>query len=217
MYNSINDSNSSNRYDIINQVFKLFGILWIVTGLGLILGQFLPNWISLPIGFLTLGILIVTSFMKVNKKLGIKVSIIIAFLIGISLNSIVTHYIGMLGNSVVLAVFGTTAIVFGVTGFIGMKTKKDLMGWGNILFISLIVLVIFSLISIFVPFSNTLVLILSGVGVLLFSLFNVYEMNKLAKGHVSEEEVGFAALNLYLNFVNIFLDLLRIAGILSED
>ena len=176
MYNSVNEVSSNNRYDIMNQVFKLFGILWLVTGIGLIVGQFLPNWVSLPIGFLTLAILIITSFMKMSKKLGIKVGIIIAFLIGISLNSLVTYYIGTLGNSVVLAVFGTTAIVFGVTGFIGMKTKKDLMGWGNILLISLIVLVVFSLLAIFIPFSNTLVLILSGAGVLIFSLFNIYEL-----------------------------------------
>lgn len=209
-------STTNNRHDVLNQIFKWFGVMWLLTGIGLFVGELIPDIFIVPISILTLVILIVTMFMKKSKKLGIGVGLVVSFLMGITLNVTVSSYAGALGNSVVLAVFGATAVTFFLTGLIGYRTRKDLSNWGTILFVVLIALVVFGLISIFVPFSSTITLIVSAIGVVLFSLYNVYEMNLIAKGRVNEEDVGIMALNLYLNFINIFLYLLRLVSSLSR-
>lgn len=205
-----------NRYNTLEEVMKWFIIFWVSTVVGMFVGGYLPEAVMLPLSIATLVILIVSSFLRKSKKGGIKLGLLISFLIGITLRFSVGYYVGALGGTVVLMVILSCAVFFSILAFIGFKLRKDLTSWGNILFIILIGLVIFSLVGFIVPFSDILVLVLSGVGFIIFSLFTVFDMNRIAKGHVREEDIGIVALGLYLNLVNMILDALRFIGILSD-
>ena len=119
----------------------------------------------------------------------------------------------------VASTFFVTAGTFGIMSLIGYFTKKDLSKFGGILFMLLIGLVIATLVNIFWA-NDTLYWITTYSGVLIFVGLTVYDTNKIKRmleGSYGEDEVTqklalMGALTLYLDFINLFLYLLRILG-----
>lgn len=192
-----------------NKVLRFFTLLWLVTIIGLLIGTVIPQSLIMPISIVTLVLLVLMMFSRTMRRLGRFVSIIVALLTGITMYSLLNFYLGALGGGLVLLVFGTTAIIFVAAGLIGFFSKKDFSSWGNILFIILIGLVVFSLIAIFVDFSDLIWVIVSGLGVILFTVYTMVDMNRVAKHPIHDEDVPMIALNLYLDFINLFQNLLR--------
>lgn len=116
-------------------------------------------------------------------------------------------------------VFFITAGTFAVMAFIGYVTKTDLSKMGKILFMALIGIIIATVVNLFVK-SSGLDMILSYVGVLVFVGLTAYDTQKIKQmlwqaGDVSENSQKVAllgALSLYLDFINLFLYLLRLFG-----
>lgn len=116
-------------------------------------------------------------------------------------------------------VFFITAGTFAVMAFIGYVTKTDLSKMGKILFMALIGIIIATVVNLFVK-SSGLDMILSYVGVLVFVGLTAYDTQKIKQmlwqaGNVSENSQKVAllgALSLYLDFINLFLYLLRLFG-----
>ena len=116
-------------------------------------------------------------------------------------------------------VFFITAGTFAVMAFIGYVTKTDLSKLGKILFMAFIGIIIATVVNIFVK-SSGLDLILSYLGVLVFVGLTAYDTQKIKQmlwqaGDMSETSQKIAllgALSLYLDFINLFLYLLRIFG-----
>ena len=122
--------------------------------------------------------------------------------------------------SSVAQVFGITAATFAVMALVGTTTKRDLSGLGNMLFMGLIGLIIASVVNLFWA-NDILYWICSYAGVLIFVGLTAYDANKIKKmflaiGGEDPEMVGrvavLGALSLYLDFVNLFLYLLRLFG-----
>lgn len=118
----------------------------------------------------------------------------------------------------VAAVFFITAGTFGVTAAYGYTTKADLSKWGSILFMALIGLIIASVVNMFLQ-STAVMWVLTYAGVLIFVGLTAYDMQRLkqmAHSLTDEETVSkfavLGALTLYLDFINLFLNLLRIFG-----
>ncbi len=119
----------------------------------------------------------------------------------------------------VASTFFVTAGTFGIMSLIGYFTKKDLSKLGGILFMLLIGLVIGTLVNIFWA-NDTLYWITTYAGVLIFVGLTVYDTNKIKRmleSSFCEDEVTqklalMGALTLYLDFINLFLYLLRILG-----
>ncbi|MBR4962708.1 MAG: Bax inhibitor-1/YccA family protein [Muribaculaceae bacterium] len=119
----------------------------------------------------------------------------------------------------VASTFFVTAGTFGIMSLIGYFTKKDLSKFGGILFMLLIGLVIATLVNIFWA-NDTLYWITTYAGVLIFVGLTVYDTNKIKRmleSSYGEDEVTqklalMGALTLYLDFINLFLYLLRILG-----
>lgn len=116
------------------------------------------------------------------------------------------------------SVFLIAALMFVVSGVIGISIKKDLSAMGHFFMLALIGLIILSIATIFFPGFNFIV---SIIGVILFSGLTAYDMQKMKNIHasaynMSDEAVSkysiIGALTLYLDFINIFLFLLRIFG-----
>jgi FtsH-binding integral membrane protein len=137
-----------------------------------------------------------------------------AALSGITLSTIFLAYTaGSIASTFVVA-----AGTFAVTAVYGYATKRDLTSWGSLLFMFLIGLVIAQVVNMFIG-SSTLYWTTTVIGIGLFVGLTAYDAQKIknmATGSysVEEEQKGaiFGALMLYLDFVNLFLFLLRIFG-----
>jgi FtsH-binding integral membrane protein len=116
-------------------------------------------------------------------------------------------------------VFFITAATFGVMAFIGYTTKTDLTSMGKILFMALIGIIIATVVNIFVG-STGLQTVVSYLGVLIFVGLTAYDSQKIKRmlyDYEGNDEGGqklalVGALTLYLDFINLFIYLLRILG-----
>ncbi|QDR79558.1 Bax inhibitor-1/YccA family protein [Sporomusa termitida] len=133
---------------------------------------------------------------------------------GLTLASIFLVYT----NESIATVFFITAGTFGATAAYGYTTKADLSKWGSILFMALIGLIIASVVNMFLQ-SPAMMWVLTYAGVLIFVGLTAYDTQRLKQMAYSlddEETVGkfavLGALTLYLDFINLFLYLLRIFG-----
>lgn len=198
------------------KVLRFFTLLWALTAVGLFIGVFIPPALVMPISIVTLIILVIFMFSRTARRMSKWLSSLFAVLTGITLYSLLNFYIGSLGGGLVIAIFGTTAAIFIITGFIGYNIKANLAGLGKILLIVLIGLIIFSIITIFVGFSDIIMVIASAIGVLLFVVYTFYDMNQLRHQHISDEDVPLVALNLYLDFINLFRELLSLVYYLKN-
>ena len=120
------------------------------------------------------------------------------------------------------ATFFVTSGMFGAMGLYGWMTRRDLTGVGSFCFMGLIGLIIASIVSIFVS-NPALYMAISVIGVLIFVGLTAYDMQKIkllaaaVGGGEFDSETGrkaavIGALQLYLDFVNLFLYLLRLFG-----
>ena len=111
--------------------------------------------------------------------------------------------------------FAVTATMFGAMSIYGYVTKKDLTSWGSFLFMGLIGVVIASLVNIFLR-SDAVSWVVSAIGVIVFTGLTAYDTWKLkelaAAGHEGRKPAILGALTLYLDFINLFLMLLRFMG-----
>ncbi len=113
--------------------------------------------------------------------------------------------------------FFITAGVFGAMSVYGLFTTQNLAKWGSILFMALIGLIICSLVNIFLH-SDTMGWIISGAGVLIFVGLTAWDtqqirnMAAMAPAESAGRLATIGALNLYLDFLNLFLFLLRFFG-----
>ncbi|PMC25542.1 hypothetical protein CJ231_01845 [Hoylesella buccalis] len=117
-------------------------------------------------------------------------------------------------------VFFITAGTFGVMAAYGYFTKRDLSSWGKLLLMALIGLIIATLVNVFLVKSTGFDLILSYAGVLIFVGLTAYDTQKIKQMLAMQTDMGegaqkvalLGALSLYLDFINLFLYLLRIFG-----
>ncbi|MBQ6199804.1 MAG: Bax inhibitor-1/YccA family protein [Prevotella sp.] len=121
--------------------------------------------------------------------------------------------------SSIASVFFITAGTFAVMAVIGYTTKKDLTSMGKILFMALIGIIIATVVNIFLK-STGLQMIVSYLGVLIFVGLTAYDSQKIKQMLLMAPDAGegaqkialLGALSLYLDFVNLFIYLLRIFG-----
>jgi len=151
--------------------------------------------------------------MSASKAKG--VFVLYAGLTGMTLASVFLMYTPASITSTFLVTSGT----FGAMSFYGYTTKKDLTSWGSFLFMGLIGIIIASIVNIFLN-SPMIYWIVTYAGVLIFVGLTAYdtqkikEMNILGNEGTDEDtkEAISGALTLYLDFINLFLLLLRIMG-----
>ena len=163
-----------------------------------------------------LGIVLYMSF-GINKMSSSKAQTvfwIFAALMGLSLSWILLVYTG----KSVARVFFITSATFGAMSLYGYTTKRDLTKLGSFLMMGLIGIIIASLINIFMK-SSMMYFVISILGVLIFVGLTAYDTQKIKNMYVesdSGELIGkkavMGALTLYLDFINLFIMLLRLFG-----
>lgn len=208
----------------MTRVFAIMGIGLTITGLTafgvsqsdqlftMIFGSGL-KWVVM---FAPIAIVFLLSFgiNRMSYNISALVFGLYSFLMGLSLSVIFKAYtIESIGST-----FFISAGMFGAMAFIGATTKRDLTKMGSILMMALIGLIIASLVNIFLG-SSLMSWIISLITVVVFCGFTAYDMQKLMDISHAEDGSEWAkkaalmgALTLYLDFINIFLALLRLLG-----
>ncbi len=139
---------------------------------------------------------------------------IYAALVGVSFGSLGLIYTG----ASIARVFLITAAAFGALSLYGYTTKRDLTGMGSFLFMGLIGLIVASLVNLFFA-SSALSFALSVISVLIFTGLTAYDTQAIKETYyegdgttVAGHKAIMGALRLYLDFINLFLSLLRLFG-----
>jgi uncharacterized protein len=179
--------------------------------------QFYGSGMSYVVMFAPLGFILLLSFgiHRLSYPVATIVFIAYAAVMGVSLSSI--FFVYELGT--LFQVFLMTSVTFGLMALLGATTNIDLTKFGSILMMALIGLIVVSLINFFMH-SEMMSYIISAVGVLIFSGLTAYDTQKLLRigaqvqlGNESANKMALmGALSLYLDFINLFLFLLRLFG-----
>jgi FtsH-binding integral membrane protein len=160
-----------------------------------------------------LGLVMFLSFriMKMSAGAAASTFLIFSLLNGLTLSSIFFVYT----RGDIFQAFLTAAGMFGAMSVYGMVTKRDLTSWGSFFFMGLIGIVICSVINIFLH-SSALGFAISFIGVFVFLGLTAYDTQKLKSyataPQLRENLAVYGALALYLDFINLFLMLLRLFG-----
>ncbi len=180
-------------------------------------GVLQPTGLAYICMFAPLAFVLIMSFgMNKISYAGLSVLFVLySAVTGISFSFILLAYTA----SSVLGVFLTASLVFGVMAVAGYTTKTDLTKFGSLMIIGLIGIVIASLINMFLR-SDSLGYIISYIGVAVFVGLTAYDVQKLKRigagieyGDASSKKMALmGGLTLYLDFINLFLFLLRIFG-----
>lgn len=164
----------------------------------------------------TLGLVFFISF-RINRlqaSTALGLFMLYAALLGVALSSIFIAYTG----ASITRVFFISAATFGSMSLWGYTTRRDLTAFGSFLMMGLFGLVIAMLVNMFWP-NGMLGLMISIIGVLIFVGLTAYDTQKIKEfydvnddGTVSGRKAVMGALSLYLDFINLFLMLLRLFG-----
>ncbi|HEM3548010.1 Bax inhibitor-1/YccA family protein [Streptococcus suis] len=231
-----NDSFIINQVDntALNRFFgKIYGVVAMGIGLSALV-SFLAVTVfqSLLLSLLSVGsiimmlimigqiALVVSASAMAAKNSPMALPMFLAYSVtnGITISMILMFYTS---ETVVLA-FVSAALMFVIMAVIGMTTKKDLSGMAQALRAALWGIIIASVINIFLR-SSGLSFMMSIISVLVFSGLIAYDNQRIRNvfeqtgGNVGQGWVVSMALQLYLDFINLFLNLLRIFGGLSRD
>src|SRR6266487_249855 len=175
------------------------------------------GWIVMlaPIGFV---LLMSFGYSRLSAPVLVLLFVVYSAVTGISFSFILLNY----AASSVFGCFLSAAAMFGIMAFMGYTTKQDLTKFGRIMMMGLIGIIVASLINLFMG-SPTMSYLISFIGVMVFTGLTAYDVQKLKNigaglqyANVPATDVKKAsilgALNLYLDFINLFLFLLRLFG-----
>lgn len=169
------------------------------------------TYIILAIIELALVVFLSARIHKISKNTARIFFVLYSFVSGLTFSSIFIVY----ELTSILYIFLIAAFIFLVFGCIGYFTKIDLTKLGTFLMMALFAIIICFLINLFVGSTN-FDLILSSVCILIFVGFTAYDVQKikkLANSDIDEDNLAIiGALNLYLDYINIFLELLNLFG-----
>ncbi len=133
---------------------------------------------------------------------------------------VLSYYFLVFSAGTLVLAFLSTAVYFGLMAFYGTTTHKDLTGWGPRLMMALVALIITGLVGMLFGFGFGSSVLYSGIGLVVFMLLTAYDTQKLQQmytyyagdAELAEKASIYGALTLYLDFINIFLYVVRLLG-----
>ena len=189
------------------------GVAFTVASNKTVMASVVDIWLPIFFGQLALVFVIGLGIRKMSATLALGLFFVYAATLGFTIAVIVSLYTG----ESVASAFLSAAAMFGAAGIYGVTTKRSLAGFGGILVMGVVGLIVATLINAFFP-SGPLSWVISLVGVVIFTALTAYDTQKIASGALVErtgsveKAAVIGALQLYLDFVNLFLFLLRLLG-----
>jgi len=193
-------------------------VAWYVANTPSILNVILGNQIlffGLIIGELGLVFYLASRVMQMSAQRAMNVFIGYAALNGVTFSVLFVAYT----QSSIATAFVVTAGMFAAMSLYGATTKKDLTSWGSFLFMGLIGIIIASVVNIFLQ-SSAMYWIITYAGVLIFTGLIAYDTQSILRMNIignegtqeDTKEAISGALRLYLDFINLFIMMLRLLG-----
>ena len=227
-YNQENSYNSGNDFQtqddsalkgFIKQTYQMFAASLLAGTVGAYIGMGMVQTVaSMYWGFVILEIALIFGLnfaVRKNPSLGLIVLFGFTFVSGLTLAPLLTSVIGMSGGSGIVAnAFLMTTAAFGGLSLFAMNTDKDYTTMGKMLFIALIVIIVGGVVNIFMQ-STMFQLMIAGASSILFSFFILHDTQNIMRGNIDSPII--AASMLYLDFLNLFVSLLQILGIMGSD
>jgi modulator of FtsH protease len=182
---------------------------------GLSMALAVPSWMYLVsvIGAVLLGMFVLPR--SANSSRGIGVIFLITGLLGFGLGAILTLYLALPnGPQIIGTAFGGTGLIFlGLSGY-ALTSKRDFSFMGGFLFAGIMVVFIAAIANIFLAMPALSLAVSAGI-ILLMSGFILFDTSRIING--GETNYIMATYGLYLSIFNIFISLLQILGIMSDE
>lgn len=208
---------SSNMAIFVKQTYQLFAASLLAASAGAYIGLgFAAEISSMYFVLVILEFAVLFGLFAAKKKAGLNLVLLFTFtfLSGLTLAPLLTSIMGLNGGGSIIAnAFMLTTVAFGSLSVFAMNTKRDFSVMGKMLFITLIVIVVASIINIFLH-SSMMQIVIASISSILFSAFILYDTQNILKGRYETPIEG--AIALYLDFLNLFISLLQILGIFGS-
>ena len=222
---------ASSQGDTLGQ-YTAKTFLWMVLGLLVTFGVAVGCWLTnatiyaiVYIPYVHLIVLIATLVISITmvhrlEKMAVGTAIGLFVLFSALFGFTLSIYLLVFELTSVVLCFALTAVYFGALAAYGYATKRDLSNLRTILFSGLIFLIIYGVLSMFIPALDVLDRVVCLVGIAIFLGYTAYDTQKIKANYsyysASPEMLAkasiFSALQLYLDFINLFLYLLRFLG-----
>jgi FtsH-binding integral membrane protein len=213
---AINEAMGRVYFYMMTAVLNSFAVSYLVSSnkalMSFLFGP-IVSWIVIlaPVG---LAFIIPSLIERASKATALAWMHVFAAVMGLSMSAVFAVYTGL---SIFSAFIGA-AVLFGVMSAYGYFTKTDLDSVGKYAFIALIAIIIVSVINLFIG-SSVLQMVISAIAILVFLALTAYDTQTIRE-MVSVDDNGNAevigAVTLYLDFINLFVNLLQLFGV-KED
>ncbi|MDD6878878.1 MAG: Bax inhibitor-1/YccA family protein [bacterium] len=193
-------------------LFVSFGVgFYVSTNENLIVNVFGKYYVFLILLELACAFVFSIFIKKLSKPLTIILYLVYSFITGLTLSSIFLVY----EIYSIVFIFLIVGIIFAILSIYGYKTDKDITKISTLLMFGLIGLVIMTFINIFIFKSNLFDILLTIISIVIFMGYIIYDINVLKRRlyDIDEDKLAvYGAFQLYLDFINLFFDLLRLFG-----
>lgn len=199
----------------LQRVLANFGATLLVAAAGAFFGWSLPP--AYYMGLMLIQLVLILAVVFTRSRAGVSPFLLYAFAACTGATTVpiihwAIHVTG--GTAVVYNALAVTGAMFCGMAWFGYLSRRDLSGWSTFLWMGLIGALVTSLVGMFVTLSTPTQLLLSGVIVIVFAGFTAYDINRI-KNNWRAYDVNGATLELYLDFVNLFVNVLRILAIIG--
>lgn len=216
-------SEISGSYSFISKVIFAFGLALFVSAAGAYVGFvnfsqfFIENPALIWIFLLAELVLVFTSKLWSTKHpINYLLFAAFAFVTGVTIAPLLLSVIMQFGGpGIVYKALGATTLAFSASAIFGWFTHRDLTGLRGFLTMALIGMIVVSIVGIFIPWSNSFEMIFSGIGIVIFSGYTMYDIQRLQT--YPKDRYIDAALQLYLDIFNLFIYILRLLSSRSRN
>jgi len=213
---------SSQAYIIsfLKATYQLFAGSLLAATAGAYIGLGMVHLLMGPVKWILFAVELALIFFvipRVKHTPGVNLAVlfVFTFITGLTIAPLLASFFAIPdGAAIVGQAFLMTAVAFGGISMFAMTTRKDYSYIGKFLFIALIIMIVAGISNIFIQ-SSMFQLVIASTGALLFSAFILYDTQNIIKGNYDSPIE--AALSLYLDFLNLFISLLQILGIMRNN
>lgn len=210
--------------DISQLVMSKFSLSLLVMTVGMVLGAlFIPPAIAAMMPFVCLVMLLVAFFVRWRQRseeggsfISMKFVYFFAAMEGIGLYPVILAYTQAIGAKLVLGAVAATFVLFFGLATYAKRTERNFLNLGSILFFGLLALILASIVGLFVQATILQTAICAG-GILIFSGYVLYDIQVMKSGLMTEADVPIMVLNLFLDWINLLLYILRLIGLVSDN
>jgi FtsH-binding integral membrane protein len=197
----------------MGDIFPALFFSLMFAAIGFYVGQYLPPALFLPLMIVELIMIVAAVFIRRRKAVGYGFLYAFTLISGITLFPVIIHYGQTIGYELVWQAFGVTIVAYGGAALYATLSKADFSFLGGFLFIGLLALMGMGIVNFFIPFSTQAEWVYTLLGILIFIGYTLFDISRIVRHGVAREDVPFVVLSLYLDFVNLFLFILRLFGL----